>query len=66
MIEKIDLFNLGDCYSVVLREKNLKNLKGETIEKSYVYYFNYYTSAIEFISGLMNSISYANYKIKIS
>ena len=60
------MFNMGDCYAVVLKEKNMKNLKGETIEKSYVYYFNYYISAIEFISGLMNSISHANYKIKIS
>ena len=66
MIEKIDIFNMGDCYAVVLKEQNLKNLNGETVQKSYVYYFNYYTSAIEFISGLMNSLSYANFKLKIS
>ena len=58
MTKRIRMFDLGynDGYAVVLEETN----------DNYVYYFKYYTSAIEFIGGILNSFAYAPYHLKIS
>ena len=52
---KIELYDLGDKYAVVLKENN----------KARVYYFYIYNGALDFIQEIVNAVSFTKHSIKI-